>query len=268
MLPIIVLVLAVGLSAAMALAWSIALRTGQSGWIDAIWSLSIGVGGTLAALVPAAAADSVTPRRLIVAAMVASWSLRLGLHIALRTGRGGDDPRYAELRREWGTGFPLRLFWFLQIQALVALALTVAVLVAAHRPGRELSVMDWLGMALFATAFGGEWLADQQLRRFAADPANKGRVCDVGLWRRTRHPNYFFEWLGWLAIAAVALDFGGTYRWGAVALGAPALMYWLLVRVSGVPPLEAHMLRSRGAAYRDYQARVNMFWPGPALRRP
>jgi steroid 5-alpha reductase family enzyme len=79
----------------------------------------------------------------------------------------------------------------------------------------------------------------------------------------SRHPNYFFEWMGWFAYAIIAIDFSGGYPWGWLALAGPALMYWLLVHASGIPPLEAHMLRSRGQAFRDYQHRVNAFWPGP-----
>jgi steroid 5-alpha reductase family enzyme len=117
------------------------------------------------------------------------------------------------------------------------------------------------------TAIVGEAVADRQLARFRAEARNRGRICDSGLWGLSRHPNYFFEWLVWVAFAVIALDPTGGYAWGWLALAAPALMYWLLAHVSGVPPLEAHMLRSRGEAFRDYQRRVNAFWPGPP-RRP
>jgi len=99
------------------------------------------------------------------------------------------------------------------------------------------------------------------LERFRRNPANRGRVCDTGLWGRSRHPNYFFEVLGWFAYVAIAIEPAGGYGIGWAAFAGPALMYWLLVYVSGVPPLEAHMLRARGDAFRAYQARVNVFWP-------
>src|SRR5262249_53578233 len=140
--------------------------------------------------------------------------------------------------------------------------LALSVLVAARNPAPELRFGDWLGIVLLVAAIFGEGTADRQLARFRADPANRGRVCDVGLWGVSRHPNYFFQWLGWLAYAVIAIDPTGSYYWGWFAFFGPAFMYWLLVHVSGVPPLEEHMLRSRGDAFRAYQARVNAFWPG------
>jgi steroid 5-alpha reductase family enzyme len=264
---IVVAWLAVGLSLTMTLAWAIALRTGRSGWIDAIWSFAIGGAGIIAALTPLRLGDTPTTRQIVVAVLAAIWSLRLGLHIVQRTAGAGDDPRYAKLREEWGDAFRPRLLLFLQIQAAAAFLLALSILVAAHNPAPGARVGDGLGIILLAIAIAGEGVADHQLARFRADTANKGRVCDVGLWGVSRHPNYFFQWLGWLAYAAIAIDPTGGYGWGWLALSGPALMYWLLVHASGIPPLEAHMLRSRGDAFRDYQARVNAFWPGPAQSR-
>lgn len=122
-------------------------------------------------------------------------------------------------------------------------------------------VQDFLGIAILLTGILGEGLADAQLRRFRHDPANKGKVCDVGLWRWSRHPNYFFEWFSWLAYPVIALSVG--YSWGWASLLAPIFMYWILVHVTGIPPLEAQMLRSRGERYRAYQARTSAFFPLP-----
>lgn len=259
---IVTIGLAICLSATMMGAWFVALRTGRSGWIDAIWSFATGVSGATAALLPLAG-TAVFVRQVLVAALALVWSLRLGIHIAVRTAQGGDDPRYAQLREEWGDAFKGRLFWFLQIQALAALALVLSIAAAAHNPGPGLRLSDWLGVGCLVVAVLGEAVADRQLSTFRANPANKGKVCDVGLWGLSRHPNYFFEWLGWLAYAIVAIDLTGAYPWGWLALGGPLLMYWLLVHASGIPPLEAHMVRSRGKAFRDYRHRVNAFWPGP-----
>ncbi len=253
--------LAIGLSATMTGAWAVALVSGRSGWIDAIWSFAIGVAALPAALLPLGPGQP-SARQVLVAVLAVSWSLRLGWHIALRTLHGGDDPRYARLREEWGAAFPRRLLLFLQIQAASSFLLVVSVLVAARNPAPGWRVGDGLGVALLLVAVGGEAAADRQLKRFRADPRHRGRVCDGGLWGMSRHPNYFFEWLGWLAYAAIAIDPAG-YPWGWFSLSGPLLMYSLLVYGSGIPPLEAHMLRSRGAAFRAYQARVNAFWPGP-----
>ncbi|CDX46909.1 conserved membrane hypothetical protein [Mesorhizobium sp. ORS 3359] len=253
---------AIGLAATMALAWLIAVRTGRSGWVDAIWSFAVGVFGVWLALLATTDVDN-ERRQWLVAILVLAWSLRLGLHIALRTiGDGRDDPRYSQLKQDWGAGFAYRLFWFLQVQAAAAFLLVMSIMAAAHNPAPELGFSDLTGIVIILVAVGGEALADRQLKAFRANPANRDKVCDIGLWSLSRHPNYFFEWLGWVAYAAIAISAQPPYPWGFAALAGPVLMYWLLVHVSGIPPLEAHMLRSRGDHFRRYQARVNAFWPG------
>ncbi|QND64614.1 DUF1295 domain-containing protein [Mesorhizobium loti] len=248
----------------MAAAWHVALMTARSGWIDAIWSFAVGIFGSLAALLVSAGHSSMH-RQWLVAILALAWSLRLGLHISNRTARSGqDDPRYRQLKQEWGSSFRDRLFWFLQVQAAAAFLLVLSIMAAAHNPAFAFGLNDWAGVMLLLLAVGGEATADRQLTAFRADPANKSRVCDVGLWRLSRHPNYFFEWLAWLAYVVIGIDPSGRYAWGWMTLAGSVLMYWLLVRVSGIPPLEAHMLRSRGEPFRRYQARVNAFWPGPS----
>ena len=261
-LAILLAVAAVGL---MAFAWIVAERTGKSGWIDAIWSLGTGALGVAAALVPINAAGAPTLRQWLVAALAAAWSLRLGLHIVARTLKGGDDPRYAALREGWGADARRRLFWFAQAQGGAALLLTLCVGLAARNPANALRLLDVLGFALIVLALAGEGIADRQLGRYRAEPGGRG-VCDAGLWSYSRHPNYFFEWLGWLGFALVAIHPGGGYPLGWLAFVGPATMYGLLVHVSGIPPLEAHMLRSRGEVFRAYQRRVSAFWPWPPLQ--
>jgi steroid 5-alpha reductase family enzyme len=259
------LIVAIVLSAAMGVAWLVAERTGRSGWIDAIWTFATGLAGIFLALVPSSPGAL---RPLLLAGLAALWSFRLGFHIVRRTTRGGDDPRYRQLRVEWGDRASARLFWFLQVQAAAGLILALSIAAAAHRPEIGLDLRDALGAALFAVAAFGERTADRQLARFGADPKNKSKICDAGLWGYSRHPNYFFEWLVWVSFAIIAISLPSVYPWGWFGLAAPILMYVLLVHVSGIPPLEAHMLRSRGDSFRLYQARVNAFWPGPPRSTP
>lgn len=250
------------LAAMMATAWAVQKRTQQSGWADVFWSYAIGIGSLIVIFLPAGAAP--IERRGMVAAMVTFWSIRLGWHIMTRTfAAKSEDPRYADLRRQWGAKFQLRLFLFLQIQALCGLGLVVSVFAAAHRPGAVLSIADVVGLAILIGSVIGEGVADRQLRAFARDRRNHGKVCDTGLWSWSRHPNYFFEWLGWIAYAVIAIDPAGGWWQGWLALIGPAMMYWLLVYASGIPPLEAHMLRSRGDAFREYMARTSAFFPLP-----
>lgn len=243
------------LVAAMALAWAVQRITSRSGWIDTIWSFAVGSAALAGTVVSVPASD----RRLVVTALVLIWSLRLGGHIARRTHGAGDDPRYAALMTEWGPAAPLRLFQFLQMQALAGFVLVSCVLLAVINPapvGAYTLTMAALGL----TALAGEAIADWQLQRFRSRGLQNA-VCDEGLWARSRHPNYFFEWLFWLSIALIALERAFAFPIAVLALLAPVMMYWLLVHVSGIPHLEAHMLRSRGDVFRAYQQRVPKFFP-------
>jgi steroid 5-alpha reductase family enzyme len=148
------------------------------------------------------------------------------------------------------------MFWFLQIQAAAAAMLLVPVYLAAVSP-RPLGWIDGVAVAVAVVAVLGEALADRQMHAFRR--GHHGKVCDAGLWGLSRHPNYFFEWLYWVAYPLLAVG----APWGWLAVIGPGAMYWLLVHVSGIPPLEAQMLRSRGDAYRDYQRRVRAFVPFP-----
>lgn len=256
---------------AMAVAWRIAVATGRFSWIDAIWSFAVGGCGMVTVLAaPAAIGETIGLRRVLIASLAACWSLRLGLHLVQRSLAGGNDPRYLQLQSDWGGSFPRRLFWFLQVQAAVAWALAFSLGIAAGRPAPTLDLSDWLGFAIAATAIAGEHIADRQLAHFRATAGDRTeghrRICSGGLWGLSRHPNYFFEWLFWVGIALIGFDFPGAYHWSWLGSIAPALMYWLLVHVSGIPPLEAYMLRSRGQDYRAYQDNVNAFWPWPHRR--
>lgn len=251
---------ALALSFGMTLAWLAWRTTCNSGWVDTVWTFSVGAVGLAGAALPATGSASLGSRRAMVATFAALWALRLGLHIAQRTRGITDDPRYAKLLGGWGADAPRQMFFLLQKQALVSIPLGLAIVLAAANPEPSLRGQDWLAMLVIGVAIVGEATADWQLRRFAADPANRSKVCDVGLWCWSRHPNYFFEWFGWLAYPLLAI---GAWPWGWLALAAPACIYWLLAYVSGVPPLEQHMVATRGDAYRAYQARTSAFFPLP-----
>jgi steroid 5-alpha reductase family enzyme len=264
----------------MAAAWRIQEASGNSGWVDVSWTFGVDGVAFLAALAPLAqeAADEVAQgaapepwphwRQIVVAGRVAVWSLRLGLHIVARTRAAGNDPRYRKLIVEWQSDASRRMFWFLQTQAMVGVVLVISAVLAAQNGNPDLRIQDVLDIAILAAAISGEAIADQQLRRFKADPSKQGAVCDTGLWRWSRHPNYFFDWPGWLAYPLIAIDSSGHNPYGWLALLGPACMYWVLVHVSGIPPLEDHMLRSRGDVFRAYQRRTRAFLPFPLIRQP
>jgi steroid 5-alpha reductase family enzyme len=241
---------------AMAGAWVVQRRTGNSGWIDTTWSFAVGVASVLGLLllrIPAA-------RRWLLILLVAAWSLRLGAHILARTTRISDDPRYARLMAEWGQdAAPRRLFWFLQAQALAGGVLVLAILLAALATGPVLAPLTLVFSALALVSVVGEAMSDAQLAAFKREAA-AGSLCERGLWSLSRHPNYFFEWLFWVSVSGLAIS--APWGWvSTLALVAPLMMYVLLRYGSGVPHLEAHMRRTRPEAFAAYAARVPEFFP-------
>jgi steroid 5-alpha reductase family enzyme len=246
------------MSVVMAAAWAYGLARRNGGWTDVFWTWGAGVTLAAAALWPDAGA---APRRWLVAGFMVVWMLRLGLYLTPRVARHPEDPRYAAFRRQWGRRYPLNMLGVTLPQAPATALLALSVGLAAHRPAAGLDLRDALGAAVFLSAIAGETVADLQMKRFRDDPANRGQVIDTGLWAWSRHPNYFFQWLGWLAYPVIALDPARPVTW--LSLTAPAVMYALLRYISGVPPLEAAMLKSRGDKFRDYQARVSVFFPLP-----
>ena len=149
------------------------------GWI---YCRGVAVGTGLAAL-----------GQIVVALLAAFWCLRLGLHIARRTSTAADDPRYKNLILQWGSSAPRRMFLFLQSQAVVGIILAFSILLAAHNPNPQWRIQDLVGLAVLTVAIVGEAIADRQLRAFKNDPGSHKAVCDIGLWRWSRHPNYFFN---------------------------------------------------------------------------
>jgi steroid 5-alpha reductase family enzyme len=253
-----VVLLALGLMVlVMGGVWLLSRRLRNATVVDVAWSLNF----TLLAIVFAVVGTGDAARRVAVAAGAATWSLRLGLHLWSRVAREHprEDGRYASLRERWGASAEPRMFTFFQLQGLLNVILALPFLLACHDPRPLGQAADLVAAALLLTAVAGEMTADRQLESFKADPAHRGQVCRVGLWAWSRHPNYFFEWLAWCAWAVLAW----SAPYGPMALVAPALMLFFLLRVTGIPATESHALRSRGEAYRQYQREVSAFVPLP-----
>lgn len=229
-------------------------RTRNAGFVDVAWSYLMAGAAVWYAITGAGA---MLPR-VLVATLACAWGLRLGTYLLFRVSREPEDGRYRFLRGHWNDSQP-RFFAFFMFQAALTAILSLPYYVVAQNPTGELTVWTFLGVAIFVVAVGCEALADRQLARFRHDPRNKGKVCDVGLWRFSRHPNYFFEWLHWFAYVALAIGAPHAY----LALLGPVLMGLSLGFVTGIPFVEAQSLRSRGDAYRDYQRRTSVFVPLP-----
>jgi steroid 5-alpha reductase family enzyme len=259
---LLVALIGLGLAATMICAWLFQRARRNAGWIDAFWTFGTGLAAVILALAPLGAPP--TARQWLVAGLAAVWSLRLGLYIAVRVARAPEeDRRYTALREQWGEAFQRRLLPFVLLQAPVALLLALTVMLAARTPRPGLGVQDAAGALILLIALVGEGVADEQMRRFKAAHPPRGAINDRGLWAWSRHPNYFFEWLGWLAYPVISSQPYGVYPLGWAAWGAPVLMCLVLDRGTGVPPLEAQMLKSRGDAFRRYQARTSRFFPCP-----
>ncbi len=250
----------------MAAAWAVQRATANGGWVDVCWTYGTGACCAAAALAPTGAVVGPYWRQVMVAGMIGLWALRLGTYVALRVVRGPEDVRYAALRRAWGGAFQRNMVGLVLVQAPASALLAVAVVLAARHPHPASRPADALGLAIWLLALFGEGAADGQMKRFKADPAHAGQVCDRGLWAWSRHPNYLFEAIGWLAYPVIAFD--PARPWSLAALVAPVLMFGLLRFGTGVPPLEAAMLASKGEAYRRYQARVSPFLPRPPRELP
>jgi steroid 5-alpha reductase family enzyme len=226
----------------------------DAGIADVGWAFSVG----LLVLWYAVASPGLAERRLLVATMTCLWSLRLALYILRdRVLSGDEDGRYQQLRASWGAKFQTRMFLFFQGQALLAVLFSLPPLVAMRSQRPDLGALDLAGILVWAAAITGESLADRQLARFRSDPANRGRTCRIGLWRYSRHPNYFFEWLHWWAYTLVA--WGSDHFWLTVA--APFVMLVFVLFITGIPPTEARALESRGEDYRRYQRSTSAFFP-------
>jgi steroid 5-alpha reductase family enzyme len=238
----------------MAALWVVQRSTRNAGIVDVGWTLSVGACAVAAAVL----LDGWTGRRVAIGTVMGIWSARLGLYLLRDRVIGREeDGRYADLRRAWGSQADARFFWFFQAQALAAVFFALPALLAARNATPHLDPLEGAALVLWLLAFAGERTADRQLEHFKADRANRGRTCRGGLWRYSRHPNYFFEWLMWVAYAAFAV----ASPWGWLAFACPATMLYLLFRVTGIPATEAQALRSRGEDYRQYQQTTSAFFP-------
>lgn len=244
-----------GMGLAFAGVYLLARRIDNYGVVDIAWSYAFAGLAVFYAL----AAPGWPLRRALIAALAIVWSLRLGTHLYVRVmgHHPVEDGRYLALRKRWAANFAWEMFKFFQMQAVSVVLLGAAFLVASLNPRPALHPWEIAGALLWLLALAGEALADRQLAAFKRDPANRGHVCDRGLWRYSRHPNYFFEWLVWVAFFVFALG----SPWGWVAIIGPTSILWLLLRVTGIPMNEEQNLRSRGAAYRRYQQTTSAFVP-------
>jgi len=246
----------------MTAVWAVSLKIGKASIVDPVWAGLI----ALLAVYYATMLPGSGLRHFVVTAMAVFWGLRLSFFLLFNRVIGkGEDPRYQELLNKWGDQRKRKMLEFFLIQGVVASVFSIPFLTVALNPKGGLSGIEIFGVLLWLIAFAGESAADLQLEAFKKDPGSKGKSCRAGLWGYSRHPNYFFEFLIWCSFFLFALGSAG----GLFSVICPALIFYFLFNVTGIPKAEEQALRSRGDDYRDYQKKVSKFFPWvPKTERP
>lgn len=226
----------------------------QMEWVDVAWVINF----ALIIFFILGNTERLNQVQTTMALMIIFWSLRLGLFLYMTRIRPRHaDGRYATLAQRYGKHKNFKFFLFFQVQAVVNTFFSFTFLVPLIYGQGNLSVFQILIVLIWFMAWLGEAVADLQLHLFKQNPGNKGKVCNVGLWRYSRHPNYFFEWLNWWALAFFSLGLPYAY----LTFISPLLISFFLFKVTGIPMTEAQSLKSKGAAYAQYQKETSVFVP-------
>jgi steroid 5-alpha reductase family enzyme len=242
------------LVAMMFVLWLIHLPMRNAALVDVGW----GAGLALLAIYYAVAGPGYAPRKYAIACMVGFWGFRLaGFLLFARVVGHPEEGRYVQLRKEWKRHLGLRFLFFFEFQALLCVVLSAPLLLACLNVDAPLGFAEKFGAGIWLVAMIGEAIADTQLHSFKQNPTNAGKTFRGGLWKYSRHPNYFFEWLIWIGYAVFALG----SPWGWIGLISPVLILYFLLGVTGITGTEAQALRSRGDAYREYQRTTSSFIP-------
>lgn len=253
-------VLAIGAAVLLAVflsTWWLARRIDNYSIVDVTWSLSFAP----IAILYATLCDGWLPRRIAIASLVALWSLRLGTYLWGRVAAHHPevDPRYAILSERWKKNLARAYLLFFLSQGLLVWLLMLPVHFVAMNATAGFHPLEIAGFSLWMAGLIGEAIADAQLKRFKKESTDRLAVCKRGLWRYSRHPNYFFQSLLWWGLFLMALPM----PWGWISIVAPLAMLHFLLRVTGVPLTEELALEKRGATYRDYQDTTSAFLPLP-----
>lgn len=237
----------------MLVLWFLQYRSKNAGIVDVAWSFFTPVIGAWLIL-----ADEVDNglRQYLIICLALAWGIRLGSYLYKRVNNETEDGRYRYMREYCGKYAQPVMFIFFQIQATWTLLFALPFWAASRNASINLSWLDYLGITVWLLAMFGEWLSDRQLAQFKQQTQDRSLVCNTGLWRYSRHPNYFFEWLHWWAY--VCLGYGSDYWW--LSWTGLLVMYVFITRITGVPYTEQQSLRSKGDAYRQYQRTTSSFF--------
>lgn len=238
----------------MTLLWGICCYYKNVGIVDIGWGASF----FLIAFACLLFGDGNLFKKIFIVSLVMIWSGRLVWHLWRRLDLQIEDPRYTKIMEGFGKeNYEFKAYLMFLFQGFLVLILSTPFILVSGYAKTPWVFYEGLGLAVWLIGFFGEASADRQLEQFKLDPKNKGKVCNVGLWKYSRHPNYFFEWVIWIGFFLIALPTWG----GWFAIISPVMMLILLTRVSGIPPAEEQALKSKGDAYREYQKKTSAFIP-------
>ena len=243
----------------MFVVWLVAEKIRNGGIVDVFWGLGFAVVAAVYFLILDQASFGWMPRKIAVLLMVSIWSLRLTFFLGQRFKRlyPEEDGRYASFRQAWGKNARWGMLGAFQLQAVLLASLTMPFAISMFYNAPRFQPCEIAAMVIWFIALLGESIADHQLESFKKNPDNRGKVCQVGLWNYSRHPNYFFEWLTWVAFCLFSL----TTETGLYSLYCPVVMFFFLTLVTGVKATEEQALRTRGDAYAQYQKTTSAFFP-------
>ena len=230
--------------------WALAIK--NNGIVDIFWAFNFLVIAVIIWLL----ADGFEQRKNIVCGLAALWALRLTTYLAIRVGGHikVEEGRYKQLRLEWND---TKFFFFFQMQAFSNVMLSIPFFVIALNPSPEISIVEYSGAGMWLISIIGEGVSDFQLAQFKKNPANKGKVCESGLWNYSRHPNYFFQFMIWVSVLIFALP--SPYGW--ISIICPLSIGYLIFKVTGIPMTEEQAVRSKGELYKEYQRTTSAFVP-------
>ncbi|HOZ87797.1 MAG TPA: DUF1295 domain-containing protein [Bacteroidia bacterium] len=236
----------------MVVIWVWALKIKNNGVVDIFWAFNFTVITAIIWLL----ADGEPARKNLVCALAAIWSLRLGTYLLIRVGShlNEEEGRYKALREEWSD---TKFFFFFQMQAFSNVMLSIPFFIIALNQNHEISSIEYTGALLWALCILGEGVSDWQLQHFKKQPGNKGKVCQYGLWNYSRHPNYFFQFSIWVSVFIFSI--ASPYGW--LAAICPLSIGYLIFKVTGIPMTEEQAVRTKGAAYKEYQRTTSAFVP-------
>jgi steroid 5-alpha reductase family enzyme len=237
----------------MAVFWAFYFYLRDAGMADIGWAVGLILTGFMYFFL----GEGYLPRKILMLILITLWAFRLLWYCIKRASILEEHRRYRMMHPGWRGPVDFKVLLMFLLQALLIVILSLPLLLISNNTDPHMHALEWIGLLIWIFAFVGDIIADEQHQRFKMDPENQAKVLQEGIWYYTRHPNFFFRWLIVFSFFVMALP----SPWGWISVISPLLMFYLLIKVSGIPWAEEHALRSKGDAYREYQRTTSPFFP-------